>query len=440
MAIRNARHTRLVMYDEGAGPIGTDPVTPAGYVVPLQAAESMNANRPLVEVPLYRGTRDPFGYVLGDTSVQGSIPIELDSIFIGRILHALLGLTPTPVATAGGYVHPFVHSPTAEPGSVQFQKEILESGEFYRNPGCRLGKLNLAFQSSGAAMYTVDGMGIGLLKETDLAGTKTLDTFTKMSWLDGFVVKDNAVLGTVSKGSFAFDNKPQREAVAFNGGVAADLTTDVLYLSGDLEVLYFDNSFYLEAKNAGSVWLEFFFADGPLNTMSNFLHLTIPAATFEMTQPAVGGKGGVRQNQKFSVPINNTVSIPAMIFSQKETFNITTGTNDALGIKVDGGATVTKTLTGGAARTAAQIATDIGTVAGLNAADTWPTNGAVTVGTRLRLRHATAGSTHSIQIDTSVLHSAHAALGLDNVARTGTDPVPYRLTLFNQKATAYDGT
>lgn len=91
-------------------------------------------------------------------------------------------------------------------------------------------------------------------------------------------------------------------------------------------------------------------------------------------------------------------------------FAVVAGTNDALSISVDGGTAQTFTLTAGAARTAAQIVTDLSGLTGATAS--------VDSGGHVKIVSSTTGASSSVTFN-AVTHDASATLGLGS--STGQD-------------------
>jgi len=103
---------------------------------------------------------------------------------------------------------------------------------------------------------------------------------------------------------------------------------------------------------------------------------------------------------KFNSPPENR---GVVIGTESENFSVATGVNDALKLKGDGGSSQTVTLTAGAVRTAAQVASDINDqTTGITASDS---------GGRVRIQSDTLGSSSSLEIET-VANDAYTTLGL----------------------------
>ncbi len=101
-------------------------------------------------------------------------------------------------------------------------------------------------------------------------------------------------------------------------------------------------------------------------------------------------------------------------------FLITAASNDILRVQVDGGSFQQVTLTAGAARTAAQIVTDIN---GANGGTGLVGATASVSGANVVLTSNSTGSTSSIQYDANANSTANVVLGFTAVAQTGTAAV-----------------
>jgi len=440
-SIKNARKSMVSLYAEDPSTdLGTDPASPVGFTAPMAAELSATGiGRDLIPVPLFRGDFNPDSLFQGDFMAALSLKLNLDAIFVGRAVRAFTGLDSSPVARAEGYLHEFAFDPSVGPGGHQLQADVLEGAFSFRSAGMRGDKFGIQSANKGPTTYNLDLLGIGLLIEAALGGgTPSKDAFTPFSYLDGYIRKNGTLLGNVGGHQYNFARNCQRVDVVGSGGIAADIIPDALTLTGQLDTFFQDLDHYNEAKNFSDVEIECLWGDKRLDLMTQFFQIIIPKFKFSLAWPTFTTKGPIAHSQKCQMDLNETVSLPARLFTKPGPFNIPASSN--LGIKVNGGGTVTKAITTGAARTAAQIAADIGTVSGLLAADTWPKNKAVPIGPRLLLETSAAGSTKSIQIDTTVTGDCSAVLGLSNVASSGRDPVAALIRIFNQKSTPYDGT
>lgn len=108
---------------------------------------------------------------------------------------------------------------------------------------------------------------------------------------------------------------------------------------------------------------------------------------------------------------NFTIAKATITGTVDETFNITENSNDTVAISVNGGATQTFTLTAGAARTAAEVATDFAAGTGFTAS---------AAGTKVQFVAHTAGHTLAI---VAVADDAYTTLGLTAAVVEGNDTV-----------------
>lgn len=416
MAQRSGTESFLVWYDQPTE--DTDPVT-EGYVFPLSAAESYEpAARPLLEVPLWRGNPSEVHAALqGTFNAAGDVPVNLDARFAGRWLKTTLGVgayskTAFGAAADARYRHRFGLS------AARFATLEKVSSEtpalFHRASNVKINSFSLAGAQQGPAVASLNWMGKGDEVFTQIDATPTRDSFQALSYLDGQIIKGSTVLArVVSSYDFIF-NRNLQPTDAFFSAKKAGIPSGQASISGNLGLIFENYDFYNEALNANQLYQEVIYANAPMDSTPGpdmWFRCIKPLTLFGKSSWKAGGAAGILVTQPYRVvPIPTPGGVAGEVMSSRGPFTIT-GPNVDLGIKVNGGGTITKTLTTGT-RTAAQIDTDIGAVTG-GYADVFAN--------RVRIGTSTLGSTGSIAIDTTIGNSAHASLGFDAVVRSGAD-------------------
>lgn len=438
MTQRLGSKSRALMYEESTPE--QDPGAPVGYVLDTSARTDFAISRERIMAEIYRGNRQPFGSILGMVRAQGGIPQGLEYRTVGRVMKVMQGGTSgAPVATGGGYLHYIPLSSTLIPGTMQVQYEWLETPAIYaRAKAVKVNAMRFAFQPAGVCTYALDLMATGKDAYTDLAGTKNEEAYVGQSYFNGFLELNAVSQAGVTNFSLALSNDLSREDVCFRNGLAGAINPGIAGAVGDLEMMFEDLNYLNQAIANSPLPLEMMWANAPMASATQFLYIVLPQTVFDQGPLGVGGREGLRLPQAYRAEFPDSSAsganaLPAFAFSNKETFNIG-ASSFQLGIKIDGGGTITKVLTQGATRTAAQVVADIGAVTG-GSADVWPKD-ALGAGGRVRIRTNTKGVGGSVQIDTGVANSAHTALGFDGTVRTGKAPSAYHAFLFNDISTA----
>jgi hypothetical protein len=435
---RQGVKTRQIFYPEDAGAMGTDPAVPKGYVMPLADEGSFGTDQGLIQAPVYKGTRRPFGVVSGNVTAEGEDPYGLEFRTFPRVLKELVG--PDGYVRPGGgttSLHRFYvpTDPDAEMGSCQLQNESLETPkQILRNRGVRPGTISLAYANEGVARYGVAWMGTGDEVRTDLAGTVTDEGYKAVSFFNGFAKLNGYFLVGMTDFSITIDPGLSRSDAAFREGIAAGINYNVINVAGRLALMFSTNgaapennmNFYDLAVNQTPVPLDIAWSDAPASQATAWCRIILPATRFSRRGFRPGGSAGKIITQDYQVVDDISGDLAAEKFGTiRGTYNLT-GTNNVFGVKIDGGATLSVTLPTGAAVTTDAIVTALMANGPFAAAAT-----ASNFMGRVMVTSKTKGASSSVQYDTAVANSAHTALGFDNVAFTGFTDIPFLIEVYN---------
>lgn len=455
--------SRTILYLEGTR--GSDAGITQGYVVPLRDKHSFVIARPEGVLPYYNGGMQGFGSAPGMITAAGALPCQfefLTSPVWFKMGFGSGGYTRTSMVT--GSVHAF--APPAAPTPIspvtgQIQNEYLEAtAQFERARYVLPRKLGTSYANSGGAPFDVDLVGVGDAAFTDLGGAKTENGLPGggVSVYNGSARMAVAALnptwfnlGSVSSFNAGLDFQTVVEPVAFNGGVGGSVNISTPQLSGSLALMFAqdgsnpENNFnflnYAINRNVMSwncVWADADVNGGQTGTAfpTAWAELFIATARFDRRGTTAGGRAGNTIAQNYVHVLDPTLSkVPASTFGTVVgPYNITTGTNDVFTVKIDGGANITVTLTGGTARTAAQVAADLnanGTFSTAAVADAF--NGRV----RVTSKQATlTGASSSVQFVTGVLHGCETVLGYNGTVVAGFN-APYVWRYYNSQNVNY---
>jgi hypothetical protein len=433
---RVGAYTRIVFYPETA--YGADPGSPLGYVLPLAGESGFEITQPLVGVPVFKADRLPDENTYGDISAQGPIALNLDFMTLSRIFKELVGASGYSRPGGGSTsLHRFIApSDFTGPGSCQIQSEQKQAtAQFDRARGCRIGAIALRSGAEAAgATVDVNFMGNGDVVGTDLAGTVADEANNATSYFNGRIRLDDTLLVGLTNLTLNIDPMLSRQPAAFNDGIAAAINYGKFKISGSLGLIFgLDGSnpennktFYNKAVNQADVKLECIWTDLPVGTQTMWHRFRTSQARFGRRSFKPGADGGLMITQDFDVRRGGNKFAAEAIGTTKDTFNIGASTFN-VGVKIDGGGTLTIALTQGAARTADQVVADLNADGPFSAVAL-----AVNFLDQILIRSkGTGGSSTSVQLDAAQVNNAHTVLGFDGTSRSGLSGVAWVLETYN---------
>lgn len=437
LAHRQGVKTRQEYYREDAGSPGIDPASPIGFVMPLADEAGFTRKRALVRAPVYKGNRKPDGVISGMKTADGENPYGLELNVFPRILKDFFG--------PDGYVRPgggttrlsryFIPTDDdAVPGSFQIQDKSLESPvQILRKKGVMGSPFNFSYANEGVARYGLGMMGVGEQVTTDLGGTVTDYPYKAMNYFSGAVEIDGDTLVGMTEFSLSLDGGLSRTDAAFRDGLAASIGYGNINTTGRTTLMMAKNgggleenlNFYDLAEDEIPVAMSCMWADKPLTLATGWIRIILSAVRFSGEGFKSGGTAGRFISNDFQSVDDETGDLAAEKFSVNAgPYTLTT--NNKLGLKVNGGATVPVTLgTASTVITLTQAVAAINGTVGLNGLVASEFNG------RIMLRSGLKGAAQSIQIDTAQADSAHTILGFDGVAFLGYSDTPLLIEVFH---------
>ena len=434
---RQGIKTRQIFYPERNG-FGIDPDPAVGYLLNLVDEAGFGTSDSLIRTPVFKGTRKPDGAINGMIGAEGENPYGLEFRTFPRILREFFG--------AGGYVRPeggttslhrmFIPiDPDAEMGSCQIQDESRETPvQYIRNKGVRPGTINLAYANEGVARYGVGFMGLGEEVRTNLGGTVVDEGYKAVSYFNGHAKLAGYHLVGMTDFSLSLDGGLSRADAAFRAGVAASINYGAINATGRLGLMYSTNgaapennlNFYDMAVNQQAVPLEVMYTDAPTFVADQWCRVILAATRFSRRGFRPGGAAGRLIAQDFQLVDDASADLPAEKFNRiRGPYQLTT--NNKLGLKLNGGATIPITL--GAQNT---LITNSQLVAAVLASAPFTAlANAVEFNGRMLMSTIGKGSQFSIQVDTAQTDSAHTILGFDGVANIGFSDTPLLIEFYN---------
>jgi hypothetical protein len=404
MAQRTGRRSRVSIVEAGQT---------TAYVAPLSGEENIGSDSAHVPVPLYRGVGEVMDQLLGLATANGNAPVNLDTHWFPRFVTLLWGrdgYEVTPIGTL--YRHRW---PIGDGLNCHLQKDSLKpTVETFVVKNCKPGGFAMTGAVTGPAIYNPSFMGTGEEDSVQIDATPTLDPFTALSNLHGQIALNDVVLGAVVTNFSQTYSQDLSRTDAYFSEFAAGIIEGDPTDSGQLDMTYENRADYYDlAASETRVGLDCIYANKKMvNNPTQWVRFLRPAILLSKGMPRMGGKLGLQVKQAFAtVPYDDSGNqgTHGEIMSAVGPFNIT-ATDVDFQFKIDGGTTIMKTLTIGAARTALQIVADIGSFAG---------GYAIAVGGRVVVRSTSKGPTSSVLMVNAGANSAHDVLGMTIAARIG---------------------
>lgn len=440
---RQGVKSRQIMYPEPDSTFGQDATVPVGYIMPLADESGFGTDQGMTEAPVFKGNRKAYGIVYDNIMASGESPYGLEFRTFLRVMRQFVG--PNGYVRPGGGVTSLhrISVPTANdavPGSVCLQDESLETPvQYIRNRGVRAGTINLSYANAGVARYGVGWTGIGDEVQTSLAGTVNDDDYKAASYFNGYMSMNGYDLVGLSDFSISFDGGVSRGDAAFREGIGSSVDFGVINVTGSLGLQMATNgaapennlNYYNMAVNQQSIPIDVAWANDKIATADQWCRIIIPGTKFSRRGFRPGGSQAKSITQDWRVEQNATTNgIAAEKFGTiRGPYNIGAG-NAILGVQVNGGATIPITLVQGAARTVAQVVTDINANATFTALGT----ASVFMG-RVMLRSLLKSSSASMKVDTAQATSAHTVLGFDGILFSGKSDTEWLMEFYNDITT-----
>jgi tail tube protein len=404
------------------------------------------SRRNFVDVPIYKGgTYFPFESIKGIAESGGAVPTIGDFGFIGRLAKNFYG-TVTPTGGANYARADVFHRwyANGRPMSYMLEAGYLEATAAYiKSYGHKMGQWDITGAQEGPVTFNVTDIGSGqdaIPTSSPHDATPTDEQNGVASYLDGFVLRNGVDEGAVTGSQLTLN----RNAVGSRRHYSPYLTNVIAgkwLITGRLAIAW-KNEAYLADARAGTIMpLECVYGDAPVeNGFTKWFRWGFAGVRFAQGDQIVGGGDPLSIDQAFRVlPV--TTGFPAEIIAKVSEGLTGAGYNipasSKLGVKVDGGATVEKTITTGANRTAAQIVTDLLASGGIAGATSIRWGGSATEGGRPAIRTTANGPLKTLQIDAATVGSVHTILGMDTVVHSGSSDPFFFEVLNPAKATDY---
>lgn len=426
-----------------------DPATANSYLVPLSDKIGLKVNQDLTDAINYNGRPFSAGVIEGLQTADGAIPLNLDFVFIGRILRILTGSDGySQPEGATGKLHEFVFPLDLgwAPDTFQVVRNSNEATALLlRTTGHTPKSIHFPFSVSGQAKYELVAPGSGKEFRTLPAGYVAHDDgYSPVSYSNSRMIINNLVVAGLTNFDDTVDFGTARQDVGgslYAGGLNNGLITAQIMIgtvfSQDGSGIESNFNLYDLADNETEFAIECIYADKKLgNHPTQWLRRRY-WVRLSKSSPDFGGNAGLIQEAKaFIVPSVNAIWAPELYAGIDP--NYTIGASAKLGIKisgVSGGATIPIDITTGT-RTAQQIVDDLNA----NATFTSGADAYVFLG-RPMIVHKSKGTTATLQIDTAQVGSCHAALGFTGTVYAGkgsaTSPVPIYWQLYNNLGASY---
>lgn len=375
------------------------------------------------------GSAQPRVPIDGKIAMTGTFDLECNTSSVGPVLKGVMG-PQADQGIAGNYDHIFTLGTL---GSFFIEQQFNDITQFFLYKGVRFDKISFSFDPEGLMKATVSCQGASTTVSAVLFSTGTVTNYTTaqpISYLTATMTYKGVVFGIAQNVKIDIDRQMQAVKVIDGTNQLADLITQIAVVKGSFKALFPDATVFTDAINSTEVALELLV---PASTLGFGMKITLNTLKLMPNGPTTNGPGGlVTGDFTFDAYGAASTSVyPAFMYSKGfATIVIGAGTTDTLVWKIDGGANLTTTLTAGAARTLAQIVTDINATAGFAAVATAVAeNGRVFVFSK---QVTLTGSASSVQI---VSGNAAANLGFAIATYNGLSQHAVRIIVSNGDVT-----
>jgi hypothetical protein len=432
MGNRLGKFTRAIAYREATP--GSDAGITAGLVLQHRGDQEAKyvTKRTTSAVPLAKGNLRPDDQAYDPFDCSGPLNMWLDyrtAPFLVRGPFGATGYERIPLAV-GSLHRMFIPSGVFIYDSFQIQYEYLQAAaKYWRERYSVIKSIGISHVGKGGVPMDVSFVGIGDPQQTDLAGTKTDNVYVATTSFNGTVIMTFGGVQYVVSGlrdfKWMLDTGAVAEPVVLNAGKSAPPSVDAINASFDMSFLWNagsagpDGDFILTNLAAAQTLLamDVLYASLPTPTATEWMRILQPNNVVTGDPSGVGGKGGKVISASVKM-VDRGATIAAEAWGTTiGPYAITLGVNDKFSVKIDGGGTVTTTLTAGAARTSTQVVADLmanGTFTAVALADVF--NGRVRVTSK---QISVSGSASSVQFDTGVANNCAATLGFVSTAING---------------------
>ena len=270
---------------------GTLGATAAGVVIPF-ISETMDQTRNLIVNKAIRGTRNPAPLVLGKSSYNGTISMNMDISMLGWVLKAAFG---DAVDTgADPYLHTYKLGTTRNPVSIE--KGFTDIAQYLWFKGCYAKALKFKVNDEGISTVDVDLVGQTMVQGTS-SQVVSPTTYTNAP------ISDLTASITIGGSAFALGqmtdltiNLPTDEKHAIGGaGDPGFLPAGIADISGNITMFFKDDVEYLKARSSTTfaIVLTWTFSGSP----SYYFKLTLGECIYKPSAPKVGGNTGTVDHQ-----------------------------------------------------------------------------------------------------------------------------------------------
>jgi len=407
---------------------GVDTAITASFLAPLNAKSAVKATQSPIEIPLFTGDRTMNASTWGDIMAGGALPLDFDFLFSGRILTYFFGRgNYTRPGGGSTKLHRWTNSSgsTATPSYVQVENQFSQAtAQYIRHRGVRVDSLAFKQNLKGAVTYQAQMMGVGDIQTTSLVPTTVASVtndgpFLVPNYYNGLCFINGVLCNPIDFG-LTLSNNLSRADAAFLAGQAANINFGKMSGKGNLALLFATDgalaesnlTFFSYAKNQTPIKVEWWIFDAPTAGAWTKYFRIRAWVNFFLDSETAGGAEQRSTNQQYMI-----ASSPSCVWSGEiiapAPGPYTLPATPNLGVKVDGGGTVTTALTAGS-QTATQIATALNAAGPFTAVAT-----ADVVAGALRIVSKTTGAASSVQIDGAVANTAHTAIGFNTVSQVG---------------------
>jgi len=317
MAIAKGSLSQIVYQQET-----TYKTTPASPDVKLLyfESENLNAQRNLIQTPVIRSNRNSASPILGNYIVTGSINTHLQAYNLGTLIKGCLGS----VTTTG--TNPYTHVIKVGNTLPTFfiEKGFTDISQYLRYQGCYISGMSIDFAAEGLQKCSFDISGAKYaISATPLDSTPSISGGYKPFYGGIFTVvnEGGSAIATIESASVKITNEIDAKYTLGSLGEVQEVAVGGVTVSGNINAFFSDATLLNKALNSTESSLKFVlqYGTGDGSIGNEYLEIFIPELVYEVTTPAISGKGGIMIQLNFNAYYDNSTEASSIQVTLKNT-------------------------------------------------------------------------------------------------------------------------
>jgi hypothetical protein len=280
--------SRLLVTELAESSYGVDPSSVHSINLPFNTLD-MGQSRNLITPKTIRGRRDSVMPARGYVDLTGNAVVPVDKTAIGYWLKMLLG-TPTTTSTGSAFSHVFQVNSVL--GSFTMEKGFADIAAYEKLNGMKCGGMSMTVGGDDELTATFDLQGKGGAPSgSSMSSVISTLSLSRFNQFHASLLEGGGLVGNVRNCSINVNNNLDGDVYLITSGATGyrgDLPAGLINVSGDMEVLFENWSYYIYAFSGTERSLEIKFQEG-----SFYLDLKINELIYQQKSPPITTPGGI---------------------------------------------------------------------------------------------------------------------------------------------------